>query len=272
MESSVEPPPFAWQPLTPRGVAAFARAPLGRVLLVQLVFALLAAASCVWFLHRAWLPVITEAIGRLPADGQIRGGTLDWRGNSPEVLAESRYLALVVDLRHEGRARSPAHVAIEFGQADVKLFSLFGFVALAYPKANLIAFNQPGLTPWWGAWSPALLALAAGAVIVWLMCCWAGLATLYCLPVWLVGLYANRELSLRGSWRLAGAALMPGALLFTAVILCYGLQALDLVHLAAAAGLHLVVGWLYVCFSPFYCPKHPAAAGVTNPFVKAESA
>jgi hypothetical protein len=272
MESSAEQQQFAWQPLTPRGVAAFAGAPLGRVLVVQLIVALLAAAALVWFLHRAWFPMIGEAIGRLPAEGEIRAGALDWRGNSPEVLAENRFLALAVDLRHEGQARSPAHLALEFGQRDIKVLSLFGFVALGYPRDHVIAFNQAELTPWWGAWSPAILALTAGAVAAGLMLSWAGLATLYWLPVWLVGLYANRDLSLRGSWRLAGAALMPGALLFTATILCYGVRALDLVHLFAAAGVHLAVGWVYLGVSPLYCRRHPAAGAGTNPCVKTERA
>ena len=41
--SAAESSPFAWEPLTPYGVAAFARATPGRLLLVQLVVALLAA-------------------------------------------------------------------------------------------------------------------------------------------------------------------------------------------------------------------------------------
>ena len=36
---------FAWEPLTPRGVAAFARARLGRLLLVQFIAALLASGT-----------------------------------------------------------------------------------------------------------------------------------------------------------------------------------------------------------------------------------
>ncbi len=267
MEASVEQRQFAWQPLTPRGIAAFAGAPLGRVLVVQFVFALLAAATVMWFLHRAWFPIINEAIGRLPPEGEIRAGTLDWRGESPQMLAEGRFLALTVDLRHQGQVRSPAHLAVEFGQRDCKGFSLFGFVALRYPKNWVVAFNRVELTPWWGAWSPAILAVAAGLVLGALMLIWAGLATMYCVPVWLVGLYANRQLTLRGSWRLAGAALMPGALLFTALSFCYGLRALDVVHLVAAAGVHLAVGWVYLVVSPLYCPRHPAAGAGKNPFV-----
>ena len=42
----------AWEPFTPRGVAAFAGAGLGRLWLVQFVVAMLAAAAVVWFVHK----------------------------------------------------------------------------------------------------------------------------------------------------------------------------------------------------------------------------
>src|SRR5687767_9056439 len=42
--------PAAWQPITFRGVAAFAGAKLGRLLLVQLIVALLTAGAVGWFL------------------------------------------------------------------------------------------------------------------------------------------------------------------------------------------------------------------------------
>ena len=79
MNESVEKAQFAWQPLTVRGVAAFARAPLGRLLLVQFMVALLAAGTIVWFLHKAWFPQISEAIRQLPLQGELRAGRLDWR-------------------------------------------------------------------------------------------------------------------------------------------------------------------------------------------------
>lgn len=266
MEASVEQGPTAWQPLTPRGVAAFGQASLGRVLAVQLVFALLAAGTVIWFLHTGWFPIISHAISELPTEGEIRSGRLDWRGESPKLLAEGRFLALAVDLGHEGKARSPAHVGVEFGRRDVQILSLFGFIARAYPRDRAIAFNRAELGPWWGAWAPAILGLAAGAVIAGLMLSWGVLATVYCVPVWLVGLYANRNLSLGGSWRLAGAALMPGALLMTLAILIYGLRALDMVHLLAACGAHFAAGWVYLVWSPLHSPRHPAATGKGNPF------
>jgi hypothetical protein len=175
---------------------------------------------------------------------------------------------LVVDLDHSGEARSPAHVQVEFGRTDCLVFSLLGYVRAAYPRGWIVAFNRTELGPWWGAWAPDILALAAGLVVVGLMVAWACLATVYFLPVWLLGFFANQDLTLRGSWRLAGAALMPGALFMCAVILLYGCGALDLVRLAVAGALHLAIGWGYLIICPLCLPRHPAAAaGKANPFV-----
>jgi hypothetical protein len=267
MDADADNPQFVWQPLTPRGIAAFAHASLGRLLLVQLVVALVAGSAVAWFLQRDWFPEITEAVGRLPAKGQIFAGRLDWDGESPQTLAEGRFLALTVDLDHTGGARSPAHVQIEFGRTDFRVLSLFGYARGKYPRGWTLAFNRPELAPRWGAWAPAVLAMGVGAVALALLLVWGLLATVYCGPAWLGGFFANRDLSLWQSWHLAGAALMPGALFMTGAILLYGLGALDLVRLTAAAVLHLAIGWLCLAFSLPCLPRHPeAASGKTNPF------
>ena len=266
MSESVEKAPVAWQPLTPRGIAAFACAPLRRLLLVQFIVALMAAASVVWFLHHAWFPTIGVAIRQLPPQGELRSGRLEWQGSTPSRLAEGRFLALIVDLEHAGEARSPAQVQVEFGRSDCKVFSLFGYVQSAYPRSWVVAFNRSELGPWWGAWAPPILVVVAGLVVVSLMVTWAFLATLYFLPAWLVGFFANRELSLQGSWRLAGAALMPGALLLCGAIFPYGWGALDIVRLAVVAAVHLVMGWVYLFASPLRLPRQPVATAKENPF------
>src|SRR5258708_5871260 len=99
-QKNTRPLPVAWQPLTPRGVAAFVETSFGRVFLVELFFALLAAASVIWFLHDDWFPTVREAISNLPQRGEIRRGLLNWHEDSPTLLASSRFLSLVVDLEH----------------------------------------------------------------------------------------------------------------------------------------------------------------------------
>ena len=133
-----------------------------------------------------------------------------------------------------------------------------------------MVFNRQELDPMWGAWAPAILAVAAVLVVSGLMMAWGLLATAYCLPVWLIGFYADRTVDLPGSWRLAGATLMPGALFLSAAIFFYGLALLDLIHLIVAGALHLLLGWIYVVVSPFYLPKHAKAGGPANPFSQAD--
>jgi hypothetical protein len=130
-----------------------------------------------------------------------------------------------------------------------------------------VAFNRVALVPWWGAWKPPLLALIAAGVIVALMLSWSILATLYFLPSWFLGFFANRNLTLLGSWRLSGAALMPGALFLLGTIFFYGVGVLDLIRLGALAAAHFVLGWAYVVISVLASPRHPAAAQSSqNPF------
>jgi len=75
---------------------------------------------------------------------------------------------------------------------------------------------------------------------------WAAMATLYFLPAWLVAFFTNRDLSLVGAWRVAGAAQLPGALFMAVAIVLYGLGAVDLIRLVLAAAVHVVIGWVYV--------------------------
>jgi len=117
----------AWQPVTPRGVTAFARATPSRLLLVQLIVALVVAASIGWFVQTAWLPVVREAIGALPAEGEIRHGQLVWRGDTPVRLASNNFLSLAVDLWHDGNLGNESHLSLELGRTNLLLRSLLGY-------------------------------------------------------------------------------------------------------------------------------------------------
>lgn len=258
---------MAWEPLTPRGVGAFAGASSRRLLLVQLLVALLAATSVVWFLEQAWFPVVRRAIQQLPAEGEISDGQLIWEGNTPVQLDGNRNLGLAVDLYHSGRLGRVAELQVEFGRHDLRVYSVPGYVVIDYPPDWSVGFNRTELEPWWGAWEPVILLFAAALTIGGLIATWAVLATIYCAPVWLITLFENRDLSWRQSWRLAGAALMPGALFFSAGIVCCSLGWIDLIQLGAVGALHLVIGWIYLFISPLFLPRHPDVAQTRgNPF------
>jgi hypothetical protein len=254
------------EPLTPRGVAAFARAKLSRLLLVQLIIALLAAASVVWFLADGCFPTVLAAIQKLPVAGQIRSGRLDWRGDSPQSLAEGRLLAFDVDLNHTGKIRSTADVQFELGAETVRVISLLGHVDFGYVPDRSSPFNRIELEPRWRAWSAEILFFAFVVSALALMLIWWLLSAIYILPVWLLGLYANRDLNFRASWKLSGAALMPGALLMAAGVLLYGHGFLDLVSFGFILAAHLVLGWIYLFLSLLFLPRISMTPQKGNPF------
>ena len=258
---------FAWEPLTPRGVAAFAGAKFSRLFLVQFIFALLAAASVVWFLDDSCFPVIRAAIQKLPDAGKISAGKLDWRGDSPQSLAEGNFLAFDVDLNHSGQIRSTADVQIEFGAESVRVFSLLGYAEFFYPQDRFAPFNRTELEPFWGAWTAEILFMTAAATIIGLLLSWWILATLYFLPVWIFGLFENRDLDFRASWKLSGATLMPGALLMAAGILLYDFNFLNLVQLGFIFAAHFVLGWIFLFVSLLFVPRISEGKPKGNPFV-----
>lgn len=257
----------AWEPLTPRGVAAFSRAAAGRLLLAQFLFAALTAATVVWFLLTAWFPVVREAIRQLPPEGKISRAQLVWRGDTPVRLAGNRFLSLAVDVWHERGLSREAHLSVELARTDLRCHSLLGYLELPYPEDWVIAFDERELEPWWGAWQPWLLAIAAAGTAVFLLVCWLVLATLYAPAVWLLAFFANRHLGLIAGWKLAGAALMPGALFMTLTLAAYGFGVFDLVQLGMGFAFHLVIGWIYLAVSPALLPRDPAAVKMEkNPF------
>ncbi len=259
-------PSFAWEPLTPRGVAAFARASFERLFIVQSIFALLAAAAVVWCLSDGIFPIIGGAIEQLPDMGSIHGGKLDWREDSPVMLAEGKILALSVDVEHGGALHSPADFQFEFGRDDIRIYSLFGEAYVDYPAGYIIAANRGDARPAWGAWAPNLLGLAAIGTFFGLLLTWATLATIYAPLVWLLCFFANRDLNLLASWRLAAAALMPGALVISLALVLYECGGFDLVQLCFAFGMHLVIGWIYLFVSPLFLNR-ALATEKKNPFV-----
>ncbi len=62
MSAASEATSLPWQPLTLGGVASFARAPLKRLLMVELVVAVIAAVGMIFFARHAYVPAIEQAI------------------------------------------------------------------------------------------------------------------------------------------------------------------------------------------------------------------
>jgi len=261
------PLPPAWQPITPRGVASFSRARIGRLLIAQLIFAAAAAGTVCWFLTAAWFPVAKQAISQLPDSGGITNGVLSLPHTSIEPVAQNRFLAFVIDLEGRTGADVPADVLITLRRGEFRVCSLFGCLSQSYERRWEAPVTRLELEAAWGAWRPTVLVMAAGGTMVALFASWFTLATLACPLVRLYSFFKDRDITLLGSWKLAGAALLPGALVAIALIVLYGLGAIDLVRFLIGWLLHLPIGVVYLVTAPLTLTRSSSASSTsTNPF------
>ncbi len=256
-----------WQPLTFGGVASFAGAGFGRLLIIQFIVAMVVAGSASCFLTTAWLPVVDKAIARLPEKGGIRHGQLDWTGPSPCLLAAATFLSIAVDVENSQPTGQSADVQLELHLNGLKIRSLLGYLPIPYPKERALALNRAEIEPRWGAWRPFLLVGIGAAVAVGVWVLWLALATMYSLPLRLLTFYSDRDVSWLGCWRLAGAAQLLGALLMSGGILLYAFNRLNLIGLLFAWLLHIVSAWIYAGVASTRLPRLAGSVrGGDNPF------
>ena len=261
-------PPSGWQPLTFGGVAAFAQARWLRLFLVQVVVAVLAAADVVWFLGRCYSPVVTEFMQKLPPGASLARGQLS--GISGVQIAESRFLSLAITDEDQADIDQSADVQIALRKGHVEvswlLSSALGSLEFDYSTNSSLDLSQTHLEPLWGAWQPVVLAGAGMGVVVALLLIWAALAAIYAPAAKLAAWFGDRQLTWPGAWRLASAALMPGALLLTLGIILYGRQTVDLIGLGYFVTVHFLVGWVYLLSAPLFAPRLSRNEPDRNPF------
>ena len=258
---------YAWQPITFRGVAAFAHATYPRLFWVQVVFAVLCAVTIVWALAHSWAPVIRSAVRDLPNDPVERVEQLVYPASAPTVLAESRHLAVL--LRPEGTA-SPADVRIEFQPTVTRVCSLFGCLLRPYPKGKAMHLTRQESIPWWDAWEPILLGIVAVVSALFFLTIWTVLPTLVFLGIRLYAYFADRQLNLGGAWRLSAAAFLPGTLALIAAVVLYALGIADLIRFLIAIPGHLLIALIYLWAAPLRVERIPTVPPpALNPFTEA---
>ena len=239
------------------GVARFAVASRWRLLGVELFFALLVAATAVWFVQQAWVPVIEKAIQQMPLTGEIRGGRLAWPSEAV-LLQEGPFMR--IDVRPGGFTDigvvESSDLVLAFGPSDLRVGSSLGLglLTLPYPTGWILSFSKTELVPWWGARSHMVLA-GFGLLVIWvLLCAWSVLGRLYMVPV---KIFSVNQVSWAGAKKIAIAAQMPSVLVMTVGIGLYGMKQINLMALLVVWGLHLVLPWVYLIFSPILAPKPP---------------
>lgn len=259
--------PCAWQPFTFRGVAAFASASYNRLFWIQTFFAALCAAAIVWALYCTWTPVIRTAVHNLPNEAPVRLEQLTYPPSAPPVLAESPHLAVL--LKPAGAA-APSDVRIEFLPRRIRVCSLFGCLIRDYPKNQMIYLTRQEAIPWWDAWQPILLGIAAIASALFFLAAWTLLATMSFLFVRLYAYFIDRQLNLSGSWCLCAAAFLPGSIGLIIAVVLYALGIADLIRFLLAVPGHLLIAPIYLALAPRKLDRIPSVLPPSaNPFTTA---
>jgi hypothetical protein len=265
-DGAVTSPP-AWQPFTFGGVAAFARARVGRLLLAEAVAALLLGAICVGFLQHAFVPVIFQAIEEMPEGAKIAGGRLS--GVNTTIISATRHLGLAVTPEPRADIGQSSDIQFQFRPSNFRVGSVFrpdwGW-EFGYDPAITLDLSRANLEPWWGAWRPVCLAVAGVSVVVGLLIIWAALALIYTVPVKLLAWFADRDLTWNGAWQLSAAGLLPGACLLGLAIFLYGTQSIDVIALGFFYMTHFVSGWIYAVGGTLACPRLERLVPPPNPF------
>ncbi len=260
-------PPFAWQPLTPGGVARFARATLGRVLLVELIVAVIVGLAMAWLLRRTWAPAIAQAAHSMPDSARIQNGRLT--GVSDAIVSQTKFLAIAVAPTETAEVGQSADLQVQLRPTSFCVNCVFEpnwGLEFGYDKWNY-DLGPSSLEPLWGAWRPVVLTLCGAATGVVAGLSWIALAFLYTAPAWVAAWFADRELTLAGAWRIASMSLMSGALLMALGLGLYGLGAVDLIGLAGFFAGHFVLDWIFLAAAVRSLP-HARPPAPKNPFVK----
>jgi hypothetical protein len=266
-EGATASPP-ACQPFTFGGQATFAQGRPGRLMLAELIVAILVAVCVVAFLQHAYAPVILQTIGEMPETAKIADGRLI--GIDTAIIAETKLLAIAVTPAPSDTIGQSSDVQVQFRPSNVRIGSVYrpdwGW-EFDYGPGPVVDLSRSSLDPWWGAWRPVLLAAAGVLVLMALFFVWAALALVYTLPAKLLAWFGDRDLTWDAAWRLGSAAMLPGALLVGLAVLLYGWQEIDLVGLAFFYVAHLISGWVYLIGGTLACPRLHEVAPKQNPFV-----
>jgi hypothetical protein len=245
-------------------VARYAHAPLWKLLATCVIFAGMAALTVIFLLEKRWAPVITEAVSNLRTNSAISGGDLVWPRGEGRLLGANEFLSIEVLPSGDTGVGKATDLSIILRPRGILFSSLAGYTFVPYPSNANANLSSEFLVPAWGAWQPALLALAGAAVGFALLLSWALLSLLYAIIPLSLGSFLGREISWRSAWKLSYAALMPGALLISFGLFLSAAGQISLLFLILLGAAHWVVGWIYLLLAPFFLPKRERTE--RNPF------
>jgi len=255
-------------PLTFSGVASFASTGWSRLFLWHTVVITAITGSCMLLLGQHWAPVLDTAISRLPEQGGLNEGRLQWPATHQSgSLAGNQFLQIIVDPNGKQQHGQLADCQIELRSESWVVASILGYMEFPYARQTF-QINRAKQIPWWGSRRPFLLigislsfglaygfaSLLLGFVGIW--------------PSKTVAFFSDRQGSFWSLLRLSTAAWLPPGALMAAACLCYALNLLPLMGLLIMIPLYCVAGWIYLFFSPFFLPSVACSEG--NPFDREE--
>ncbi len=256
----------AWQPFTGAGLGAFARTNGTRLLLFHFAASILTAVAVMWSLQLAWVPVVREAIERLPdSEAEIRRGRLTWPGDPERLLAERPELALAVDAGEGPGLGQSADLQVELHPDSTHLRGILGHLKVPYPMGLELPLDRTRALAAWGAWRPPFLALAGGGtLLVTILGGWA-LATLHAPALAFMGWISRRDLGFVGAWKLGLASLFPAGLVFDAGLLLYASHWIRLPALVGFFPICLLIVWVAMLRGMACLPALPKEPSTTKP-------
>ena len=240
------------QPFTPRGIARIAVAPSSRLVFIGFLVAVFAAGSIVWFVGKAWSPMITTAIREVPEQAKIEKGKLS--GADSGVMADSKFFSISVDLEPHDES-GIGDIRLRLFEGFFEVCSLFGCFDFSYPDSLVMHLGYSIASPWWGAWQPAILAGVGVGSVILLFAAWAFFALFYAWPAKVLAYFADRDLKFRRAWKLGIAAQFPAALFLAICIILYGSQVFDLAAFLVFYGLHFAIAICYCVVCVYFVPK-----------------
>jgi hypothetical protein len=232
----------AWQPLTGRGVAAFADASFGRLFFFQLLGAIASTLALLWALQTAYVPVFNRALSQLPERASVHLGRLQWPNQNAATLADSPHFAIAVRPVDDAEPDRTADLQVELSPRSIRLGGILGYHDWPYPPAAEWNLGRLEASALWAAWRWPLRFLFSVILAAAFIGAWWILQALFSPILWTLGLMFRRNLSFGSAWRQAGAAWLTAFLFADAAIFAYTRRWLALPGLAVALSVAVASG------------------------------
>lgn len=251
-------------PLTPRGIATYATADRIFFTFTLALFAIICSVAVCIMMKRCLIQPINAAVERLPQQGCIANGRLEWFTNETTILIETRSLSIHVNPTDEEPIADGADLQIVFAKDKLLLRSLLGWLAIPYPKMFYFPLNLKELWTSWGAYKNSIIPAVFVISVFSLLLVWWMLAWIYSIPVSLIANILKRKVDAVGVFRISVMSQMLAAGIMAAGIVFYAYARIDLTTLCIIFAIHLPFAWIYLAITPFFLPKIPDET--YNPF------